>query len=92
MVPPPLKAPSPRTKLSTLRDVLAFNVRTARVARGMSQEKLGFAAELDRTYVSHVERGQVNCSVDNVEKLALALAVDASVLFMQPAASARARP
>jgi len=83
-VPPPLKAPSPKAPLATLRDVLAFNVRAARVAKGLSQERLGFEAGLDRTFVSHVERGRVNCSLDNVEKIALALGVEPAALLVRP--------
>ncbi|GAA4343090.1 hypothetical protein GCM10023144_45680 [Pigmentiphaga soli] len=70
--------------LSTLREVLGYNVRANRVARKMSQEQLGFAAHLDRTFVSQVERARVNISVDNIEKLAKALEVDPSRLFCRP--------
>lgn len=83
-MPPPLKLPSLNAPLATLRHVLAFNVRTTRVARGLSQERLGFEAGLDRTFVSHVERGRVNCSLDNVEKIALALAVEPAALLVRP--------
>ena len=89
MVSPTLKAPSPDAKVATLRDVFAFNVRATRVDRGLSQERLGFEAELDRTYVSQVERGLVNCSLDNVEKIAMALAVDASTLLVRPSVANR---
>jgi transcriptional regulator with XRE-family HTH domain len=41
----------------------------------MSQEDLALEAELHRTFVAHVERGARNISIDNVEKLADALAI-----------------
>lgn len=84
-MPPPLKPPSPDAHVATLREVFAFNVRATRVEVGLSQERLGFAAELDRTYVSQVERGVVNCSIDNIEKIAAALEVEAAALFTRPA-------
>ncbi|MFM0184157.1 helix-turn-helix transcriptional regulator [Paraburkholderia nemoris] len=79
-----LKAPDPSTPLVSLRDVLAFNVRSYRVAKMLSQEQLGFAAGLDRTFVSQVERARVNVSLDNIERIATALDVPASLLFARP--------
>jgi transcriptional regulator with XRE-family HTH domain len=42
---------------------------------GISQEQLGDLAGLHRTYVSSVERGERNVSIDNIERLARALKV-----------------
>lgn len=70
--------------LSSLRDVLAYNLRSCRVARGLSQEQLGFIAQLDRTFISQVERARVNISLDNIEKLAQALELDACQLLVPP--------
>jgi transcriptional regulator with XRE-family HTH domain len=63
------------TKMS-LRERLAQNLRDIRIARGISQERLGELAGFHRTYVSHVERAVTNVSLDNLEKLAGALGVD----------------
>jgi transcriptional regulator with XRE-family HTH domain len=79
-----LKGPDPSQPLASLRDVLAFNVRTYRVARLLSQEQLGFVAGLDRTFVSQVERARINVSLDNIEKIALALDVPAAKLLQRP--------
>ena len=83
-MPAPLKGPDPRKTLISLRDVLAFNVRAARVRQALSQEQLGFAANLDRTFVSQVERARINVSIDNIERLALALNVPAHDLLRRP--------
>lgn len=48
-------------------------VRSAREARGWSQEDLAEKARLDRTYVGGVERGERNLALLNVNKLAVAL-------------------
>ena len=80
----PLRGPDPKAKLVSLRDVLAHNVRIQRVGRSLSQERLGFAAGLDRTFVSQVERARVNVSIDNIERLAIALDVDPARLFERP--------
>ena len=79
-----LKGPDPSPRLISLRDVLAFNVRSYRVAKLLSQEQLGFAAGLDRTFVSQVERARVNVSLDNIERIATALDVPASSLLARP--------
>lgn len=80
----PLRGPDPKTKLVSLRDVLAYNVRAHRVEKLLSQEELGFAAGLDRTFISQVERARVNVSVDNIERLATALDVEPTRLFERP--------
>jgi transcriptional regulator with XRE-family HTH domain len=73
---------SPAQKLSA-REVLANNLRRLRAEQMMSQEDLALEAELHRTFVAHVERGARNISIDNIEKLANALAVPTHVL-LQP--------
>ena len=47
----------------------------ARKARGLSQEDLAFAAGIDRTYVSGIERGRRNPSLLMIARLAEALGV-----------------
>ncbi len=83
-VPAPLKAPDPNAKLTNLREVLAFNVRTLRVGGRLSQEQLGFAAGVDRTFISQVERAKINISLDNIERLATTLAVEPFQLIRRP--------
>ncbi|MCA8349936.1 helix-turn-helix domain-containing protein [Burkholderia cepacia] len=83
-MPAPLKGPNPNQRLLSLRDVLAFNVRAARVRNSLSQEQLGFAANLDRTFISQVERARINVSLDNIQRLAEALGVAAHTLLQRP--------
>lgn len=60
---------------------VAHNVKRFRHGMGLSQEKLAELGGFHRTYVSQLERGVTNISVDNLESLAAALNVDVSALL-----------
>ncbi len=70
-----------------LREVLATNLKRFRLAAGLSQEELAHRADLDRTYVSSLERGRYSASIDKIENLSLALGVEAADLLTRPPAS-----
>lgn len=62
--------------------LLGLNVRKYRKQRGMTQEELGLDTEMERSYVSDLERGTRNPSVRAVERLAKALGVAPHALLM----------
>lgn len=64
-----------------VRQVFGTNVRRLRLEKGMSQEDFGFAAGIDRTYVSGVERGIRNPSLLLAQKFARGLSVELSELL-----------
>ena len=70
-------------RVSTIRIRKDFGkrLRQLRKARGFSQESLALASNLDRTYVSSVERGERNISLINICKMALALGVSPKEFF-----------
>lgn len=55
-------------------------LRQHRTSRGISQERLAHLSNLDRTYVSGIERGERNPSLTNILKLADALSLRVSEL------------
>lgn len=57
------------------KQVLGKNVRKHRSALGISQEKLAELADLDRTYISGIERGKRNVSLVNIVEIAHALKI-----------------
>ncbi len=73
-----------KTPIRNLRDVLAYWVRLKRVEKGWSQERLALECELDRTYVSAVERSRWNVSLSNMERLAQALGTEVWMLLRAP--------
>lgn len=65
------------------RDLLAGNLKRLRAERGWSQEQLAHEAGLHRTFIAHVERKMRNISIDNIERLAVALGVTPSLLLAE---------
>jgi len=59
---------------------VGLNIREARKRKGLSQEALALASDLDRSYVGGVERGERNIAVVNLKKIADALKVPVSQL------------
>ena len=71
-----------------IREILAINLRKLRQARGLSQEELAHRAEIDRTYISALERCVYAASIDVVDRLARALGIEAADLLLRPERSA----
>ena len=66
-----------------LKTLLGMAIKTQRSSLGISQEELAHRADLHRTYVSDLERGVRNPSMDSIEKLARALKLSVSDLFAE---------
>ena len=73
-----------------IREVFARNLRRYRRAARLSQEELAHRSDIDRTYISSLERSVYAASIDVVDRLAAALEVQAADLLVRPP-SARAR-
>jgi transcriptional regulator with XRE-family HTH domain len=56
-------------------------VRKIREEQDLSQEELAAEADIDRTYIGGVERGERNLSLKNILKIARALKVHPSAFF-----------
>ncbi len=74
-----------------IRDILALNLKKHRAARGLSQEALADAAQIDRTYISALERRRYSVSIDVLDRLATALDVEASELLKRSPAPGAGR-
>lgn len=63
--------------------LLGVNVRHHRKLKGMTQEELAAAAEMERSYVSDLERGTRNPSVAALGRIAEALELEPHVLLLK---------
>ena len=61
---------------------LGSAIRRARIERGIAQEKLALIAEVDRSYVGRVERGDNNIAILTLEKLAHAMEMTITELIV----------
>ena len=64
-----------------IKQRLGSNLRKLRLQRGLSQEQFAFDVGLHRTYVSDIERGARNPTIEVVEKIAVALDVQPGALL-----------
>jgi transcriptional regulator with XRE-family HTH domain len=64
-----------------IRDTFAKNLRRLRQSKGLSQEELAHRADLDRGYISSLERSVYSPSIDVVDRLSTALGVEAADLL-----------
>ena len=67
--------------MKDIRKVYGDRMKEIRLGKGVSQEALAAAADLHRTYVSSVERGERNVSIVNIARLADALNVPIREFF-----------
>ena len=63
--------------------VFGTNLRNYRTALGLSQESFAEKCGLHRTYISSAERFQRNISIENVQRIADALEIEAYKLFLE---------
>lgn len=66
-----------------IQEKFGKRVRDLRIKKGVSQEALAFKAGIDRTYMTSVENGRRNISIQNIEKIVKALGVSISEFFSE---------
>lgn len=79
-----MKAPTakkPTEKRNTVSTAIGKSLKIRRIAADKSQETLAFEAEVDRTYISQIERGVANPSVLTLANLCYALGITLADLF-----------
>jgi transcriptional regulator with XRE-family HTH domain len=70
-----------KVTMPALKQALSSNIKRLRKEQGISQEKLALKAEIDRSYMSQVERCLANPSIDALLRISNALEVAPSDLL-----------
>jgi len=67
----------------TLQEKFGCVIRALRKEKEISQEKLALNAQIDRTYLSDIEKGERNVSIETAKKLADCLQISLQNLFKE---------
>ncbi len=70
-----------------LMDIVGLNVKWYRYQEGLTQEKFAEMANFKMAYVSIVENGEANLTLNNIEIIAKALKVEPELLFNKETAN-----
>ena len=76
-----LQSDAMKMTLPALKLALSANIKRIRKEQGISQEKLALKADIDRSYMSELERCLANPSIDALLKIGNALDVSPSELL-----------
>ncbi len=69
--------------MMSLIHIFSTNVKKYRAQKGVSQDTLAELSGLHRTYISAIERERRNISIENIDKIAKALDIEAFKLFIE---------
>jgi len=68
-------------KIMNIKEKFGLKVRVLREEKGFSIEQLGNISNVDRNYISDIEKGQRNVSIEIIEKIICALDSDFGSFF-----------
>ncbi|SKB62608.1 Helix-turn-helix domain-containing protein [Parapedobacter luteus] len=64
-----------------IKTKVGARLRDVRLAKKLTQEKVSFDSDIDKSYISEVENGRRNISIVNLEKLTLTLGISLKDFF-----------
>lgn len=64
-----------------VKEAFGRNVKRVRQSLGLSQEGLGLRIDADQAYISRIEAGHLNPTIESIAELANALKIPVSKLF-----------
>jgi transcriptional regulator with XRE-family HTH domain len=74
-----------------LRQVFAANLRRLRHERGITQENLAYGSDVNRTYISKLEKGVSFAGLEIIGKFAAVLQVEPAELLKLPVSRSKRR-
>ena len=66
----------------SVNEQLGLRIKDLRIKGGLSQEAFANKAQIDRTYIPSIEKGERNISIAIIHKIATALGLSLSELFI----------
>jgi transcriptional regulator with XRE-family HTH domain len=64
-----------------LTEKIGARITQLRKEKKLSQQKFAYAADMERTYLNHIEKGRKNISVNTLKKLTAALGISFKAFF-----------
>ena len=64
-----------------LKEKIGERVVQLRKAKNLSQQKFAYEADMERTYLNHIEKGRKNISIETLEKILIALDISIKDFF-----------
>ena len=64
-----------------IKRLIADRIKELRQAKHLSQEAVAYTAEIDRTFMTHVENGRRNISIETLQKILRALNISFAEFF-----------
>lgn len=71
----------PEIYIMSMEKKIGLRIKEIRIQKSLTQEQLAWEADVDRTYMNHVENGRKNISIKSLEKIIKALNTDFSTFF-----------
>ncbi|MFN6088814.1 MAG: helix-turn-helix domain-containing protein [Cyclobacteriaceae bacterium] len=64
-----------------IQQKIAVRIKAIRQEKGLTQEALAWSADVDRTFMNHVESGRKNISLNSLEKILSGLGISFKDFF-----------
>jgi transcriptional regulator with XRE-family HTH domain len=66
----------------SISNLVGKNIRFIRRLRNMSQDDLAYEAHSERAYISNIERGKANPTIDVLDRISKALSIEPYILLL----------
>ena len=64
-----------------IRQILSDNIKNLRIQKKLSREELSLILGVDNSYISKLEKGKINITIDKIEMLANYFDTEVYMLF-----------